>query len=104
MYTYTFGIGAALAGLAGALLISIYPAYPTVGFQPVIKSIAVVILGGLGNVPGAIIAAFMLGIIEAYSTFFMSAGWQNVVVAALVVLILIVRPSGLFSSTATERA
>jgi branched-chain amino acid transport system permease protein len=104
VYTYTFGIGAALAGLAGALLISIYPAYPTVGFQPVIKSIAVVILGGLGNVPGAIIAAFMLGIIEAYSTFFMSAGWQNVVVAALVVLILIVRPSGLFSSTATERA
>ena len=104
VYTYTFGIGAALAGLAGGLLISIFPAYPTVGFQPVIKSIAVVILGGLGNVPGAIIAAFMLGIIEAYSTFFMSAGWQNVVVAGLVVLILIIRPSGLFSSTATERA
>jgi len=104
VYTYTFGIGAALAGLAGGLLISIFPAHPTVGFQPVIKSIAVVILGGLGNVPGAIIAAFMLGIIEAYSTFFMSAGWQNVVVAGLVVLILIIRPSGLFSSTATERA
>jgi branched-chain amino acid transport system permease protein len=104
VYTYTFGIGAALAGLAGALLISIYPAFPTVGAQPVIKSIAVVILGGLGNVPGAILAAFLLGIIEAYSIFFMSAGWQNVVVAALVVLILIVRPSGLFSSTRVDRA
>lgn len=104
VYTYTFGIGAALAGVAGALLITTFPAYPTVGFQPVIKSLAVVILGGLGNVPGAIIAAFLLGIIEAYSTFFMSAGWQNVVVAGLVVVILIVRPSGLFSSTATERA
>lgn len=104
IYTVTFGIGAALAGLAGGLLISIYPAHPTVGFQPVIKSIACVILGGLGNVNGAIVAALLLGIIEAYSTFFMSAGWQNVVTAALVVLILIFRPSGLFSSTKVERA
>lgn len=104
MYTVTFGIGAALAGLAGGLLISIYPAHPTVGFQPVIKSIACVILGGLGYVPGAIIAAFILGIIEAYSAFFMSAGWQNVVTAALVVIILIIRPSGLFSSSKVERA
>lgn len=104
VYTLTFGIGAGLAGLAGGLLISIYPAYPTVGFQPVLKSFAAVILGGLGNVPGAIIAAFLLGIIEAYSTFFMSAGWQNVVVAVLVILIMMVRPSGLFSSTKAERA
>lgn len=104
VYTYTFGIGAALAGLAGGLLISIYPAHPTVGFQPVIKSIACVILGGLGYVPGAIIAAFILGVIEAYSTFFMSAGWQNVVTAALVIIILIVRPSGIFSSSKVERA
>jgi branched-chain amino acid transport system permease protein len=104
VYTYTFGIGAALAGLAGGLLISIYPAHPTVGFQPVIKSIACVILGGLGYVPGAIIAAFILGIIEAYSAFFMSAGWQNVITPALVVIILIVRPSGIFSSSKVERA
>lgn len=104
IYTVTFGIGAALAGLAGGLLISIYPAHPTVGFQPVIKSIACVILGGLGHVPGAIMAALLLGVIEAYSTFFMSAGWQNVVTAALVVLILIFRPSGLFSSSKVERA
>lgn len=104
IYTITFGIGAALAGLAGGLLISIYPAHPTVGFQPVIKSIACVILGGLGHVPGAIMAALLLGVIEAYSTFFMSAGWQNVVTAALVVLILIFRPSGLFSSSKVERA
>jgi branched-chain amino acid transport system permease protein len=104
IYTVTFGIGAALAGLAGGLLISIYPAHPTVGFQPVIKSIACVILGGLGYVPGAIMAALLLGVIEAYTTFFMSSGWQNVLTAALVVLILIFRPSGLFSSTKVERA
>ena len=104
IYTVTFGIGAALAGLAGGLLISIYPAYPTVGFEPVIKSLACVILGGLGNVPGAILAALLLGIIEGYSAFFMSSGWQNVITAGLVVIILIVRPSGLFSSSKVERA
>jgi branched-chain amino acid transport system permease protein len=103
VYTYTFGLGAALAGISGALLISIYPAFPTVGFEPVIKSIAVVILGGLGNVPGAIVAGLLLGVIEAYSLFFFAAGWQNVITAVLVVLILIFRPQGLFSSARGER-
>lgn len=103
VYTYSFGLGAALAGFAGALLISIFPAYPTVGVNPIIKSVAAVILGGLGYVPGAIAAGLLLGIIEAYTTFFMSAGWQNVLTAVLVVLVLIVRPSGLFSSARTER-
>lgn len=103
VYTLTFGIGAALAGIAGALLISIFPAYPTVGFNPVIKSIASVILGGLGNVPGAIAAGLLLGVIEGASLFYMSSGWQNVMTAALVVLVLIFRPYGLFSSAKGER-
>lgn len=104
VYTLTFGIGGALAGIAGGLLISLYPAYPTVGFQPVIKSIACVILGGLGYVPGAIVAALLLGVIEAYSVFFMASGWQNVMTAGLVVVILIFRPAGLFNSAKVERA
>ena len=69
IYTVTFGIGAALAGLAGGLLISIYPAYPTVGFEPVIKSLACVILGGLGNVPGAILAALLLVLVRTVGMF-----------------------------------
>lgn len=97
VYTYAYGIGAALAGLAGALLISIFPAYPTVGFHPIIKSIAAVILGGLGNVQGAIAAGLLLGLIEGYTAFFMSAGWQSVMTAVLVILILIFKPAGLFS-------
>lgn len=97
IYRLAFGIGAALAGLAGALLISIFPANPTVGFHPIIKSIAAVILGGLGNVQGAVAAALLLGIIEGYTGFFMTGGWQNVMVAVLVIVILIVKPSGLFS-------
>ncbi len=94
--TIGFGIGAALAGLAGALLISIFPAYPTVGMQPVLKSFAVVILGGLGNVPGAIAGGLLLGVIEAFAFFTLSAGWQSVMTPLIVVLILILRPQGLF--------
>ena len=103
VYTLTFGIGAALAGLAGALLISIFPAYPTVGMQPILKAFAVVVLGGLGSVPGAIVGGLLLGAIEAYAIFFMSAGWQQVMTAVLVIVILIVRPSGLFGQKLVER-
>jgi branched-chain amino acid transport system permease protein len=98
IYTIAFGIGASLAGASGALLISIFPAFPTVGYQPVLKSFAVVILGGLGNIPGAIAAGFLLGIIEAYAIFFMSAGWQSVITPLIVILILIFRPQGLFTA------
>jgi branched-chain amino acid transport system permease protein len=98
IYTVAFGIGAALAGVAGALLISIFPAFPTVGYQPVLKSFAVVILGGLGNVPGAIAGGFLLGIVEAYAIFFMSAGWQSVITPLIIILVLIFRPQGLFTA------
>lgn len=98
MYTIAFGIGAALAGVAGALLISIFPAFPTVGYHPVLKSFAVVILGGLGNIPGAIAGGFLLGVVEAYAIFFLSAGWQSVLTPLIVIAILVLRPSGLFSA------
>jgi branched-chain amino acid transport system permease protein len=98
IYTIAFGIGAALAGAAGALLISIFPAFPTVGYQPVLKSFAVVILGGLGNIPGAIAGGFVLGIVEAYAIFFMSAGWQSVITPLIIILVLVLRPQGLFTA------
>ena len=98
IYTIAFGIGAALAGAAGALLISIFPAFPTVGYQPVLKSFAVVILGGLGNIPGAIAGGFLLGIVEAYAIFFMSAGWQSVITPLIIILVLVLRPQGLFTA------
>jgi branched-chain amino acid transport system permease protein len=98
IYTVAFGIGAALAGAAGALLISIFPAFPTVGYQPVLKSFAVVILGGLGSIPGAIAGGFVLGIVEAYAIFFMSAGWQSVITPLIIILVLVFRPQGLFTT------
>ena len=74
------------------------PAFPTVGYRPVLKSFAVVILGGLGSIPGAIAGGFVLGIVEAYAIFFMSAGWQSVLTPLIIILVLVFRPQGLFTA------
>ncbi len=97
MFTISFGIGAALAGIAGAILITLFPANPYAGAQPVLKSFAVVILGGLGNVNGAIVAGLLIGLIETFSMFFLAGGWQNVLVFGVVILVLIFKPDGLFA-------
>lgn len=98
IYLITFGLGAMLSGLAGGLLLPILLAYPTVGITPQLKGFAVVMLGGLGNIKGAIIGGFLLGIIESFSTFFFSAGWQNVIALFIVVFALLVKPTGLFGA------
>ena len=103
MYSVSFGIGAALAGIAGALLITLYPANPNAGMGPVLKSFVVVILGGLGNIKGAIAAGIFIGLLEAYAVFFISGGWQNVIVFSIVIAVLIFKPEGLFAARG-ERA
>jgi branched-chain amino acid transport system permease protein len=102
VYTISFGLGAGLAGVAGAILIPLFPAYPTVGADPVLKGFAVVIIGGLGNVSGAIAGGLLLGILETYALFLTSAGWQSVLTVFLIVLVMIVKPSGLFAPRGTR--
>lgn len=97
VYTVTFGIGAALAGAVGALLLSSYPAYPTGGGDIMLKSFVVVIVGGLCNVWGAMLAGILLGVLETVATVLTSGGWQNALSALLVLVVLVLRPSGLFS-------
>lgn len=97
MYSVAFGIGAALAGISGALLITLFPANPNAGMGPVLKSFVVVILGGLGNIKGAIAAGILVGLLEAYAVFFLAGGWQNVIVFSIVIAVLIFKPAGLFA-------
>ena len=101
-YTITFGIGSALIGGVGALLISIYPAMPTVGGDILLKGFVVVVIGGLGNVWGAMLAGPLLGVIESFSAVFASGGWQHVITAGLVLIVLGLRPAGLFSKSVTR--
>jgi branched-chain amino acid transport system permease protein len=97
IYAIAFGISAALAGISGALLITLFPANPHAGTAPVLKSFVVVILGGLGNIKGAVAAGILVGLLETYALFFLAGGWQNVIVFSIVIAVLVFKPAGLFA-------
>ena len=97
IYTITFALGSAMIGGVGGLLLSTYPAFPSIGGDILLKSFIVVIVGGLGNVWAAMIAGILLGLVESYAQGVASAGWQNSIIAAIVVAVLVFRPAGLFS-------
>lgn len=94
----TSGLSTMLAAIAGASLLWMVPAHPTMGAEPLYKSWYVVILGGLGSVSAAIPAGFLVGMIETFSYYAFGANWQNVVSLSLIILILMVKPGGLFGS------
>jgi branched-chain amino acid transport system permease protein len=96
MRTLTFAISSALAALAGATLLFMFPSFPFVGVKPLYVAWTVVILAGLGNVGGAVVAGFIIALLAATTGYFIGSAWDDVVPFALIVLILAVRPTGLF--------
>ena len=96
MYLFTFGLGSAIVGVAGAVLSPIYYAFPTVGMHFVLICFVVVVLGGLGNITGAFFGGLIIGVIEAFSGFFISPDLKEAVYFLIFVLVLILKPSGLF--------
>ncbi len=96
--TLTFALGSMLAGLGGASMLSLSPAYPFAGNKPLISSWFVVTIVGLGNVPGAIVGGFIVGIFESVSFFFLGSGWQDVASLVLLILLLLFKPTGLFGT------
>lgn len=95
MYAIAFGLSAALAGGSGVLLGAIRFITPTMGTEPLLKAFIVVILGGLGSLSGTILAAYIVGFLEAFSTYFLGAYWTQAVLFGLFIVILVGRPSGL---------
>jgi branched-chain amino acid transport system permease protein len=98
IHTLTFGLGSMLAGLGGASLLSLSPAYPYGGAKPLISSWFVVTIAGLGNTQGAIVAGFIVGIFESFSYFYLGQGWQEVASLCLLILLLLFKPTGLFGT------
>jgi branched-chain amino acid transport system permease protein len=98
IFPLTFGLSTALAALAGASLLFIFQAYPTVGLTPLYMSWYVVILVGLGNVAGAILGGFIVAVLQTATQQFLGIAWGNVVPIAAMVLVLILVPSGIFGS------
>ena len=100
---FTFALGTALASAAGSLLGSIYVTQPTIGGLVSLKAFVVVILGGLGSFAGAIIGGLLLGVTEALWGGYFATGYVDAIGFALVIVMLLVRPYGLFS-VKSERA
>ena len=96
IYMVTFAIGAALAALAGGLYGIIFSFDYQVGAMPTIIAFAIVILGGLGSIKGAIIGGLLYGIAEQLATLFLGGIWGSAVAFAMLIIVLIIRPTGIF--------
>ena len=98
----TFVIASALAGLGGAMLGPVLVLTPFAGTSVIVKAFAIVIIGGFGNVEGTILAGLLVGLIESYTTQFLDPGLIDIVVFALLLLTLAVRPTGLIAERREE--
>ena len=96
VYVFTFAVGAALAGAAGALYGIIFNFNPAIGALPTIKAFAIIILGGLGSIPGAVAGGLLYGIAEKTAGYLSNGTWEDAVAFALLIIVLIIRPTGLF--------
>jgi branched-chain amino acid transport system permease protein len=92
----TFGIGTALAAAAASLIAPIFLVYPTMGAMPNLKAFVVIIIGGMGSIPGAVIGGFMLGLIEALGGGYISTDYKDLFAFGALVTFLTLRPMGLF--------
>jgi branched-chain amino acid transport system permease protein len=93
-----FGMGLAAVGVAGGLLLPVFYLYPGVGDQFTLKAFVIVVLGGMGSIEGAAIAGVVLGVVESLTSLYWGNEWALAVDFAIFLLVLSVRPSGLFGS------
>ena len=100
----TFAIGSALAAIAGALLLSSYPTLtPTTGAMPGIKAFTAAVFGGIGSIPGAFLGGILLGVIENLSKAYISTQLSDAIVFLVLIIILLVRPTGLLGKKTTVK-
>ena len=103
IFTIVMALSAALAGLAGSLLSSVFFLAPGAGFNPMVKALVVTIFGGLGSVKGTIWAAYVIGLLEAFLQVYLGASWALTGLFLFMILMLIIRPSGLFGLGEAQR-
>ena len=100
----TFAIGSALAAIAGVLLCSTYTMLlPTTGSMPGIKAFTAAVFGGIGSIPGAMIGGLLLGIIEIFSSAYISTQLANAIVFAVLIVVLLVKPTGMLGKVIQEK-
>jgi len=100
----TFAIGSALAAIAGVLLCSAYPILtPTTGSMPGIKAFTAAVFGGIGSIPGALLGGVLLGVIEIFAKAYISTQLSDAIVFAVLIIVLLVRPTGLLGKPIREK-
>ena len=100
----TFAIGSALAAVAGVLFCSVYPNLtPTTGSMPGIKAFTAAVFGGIGSIPGALLGGVLLGMIEIFASAYISTQLSNAIVFAVLIIVLLVRPTGLLGKQIREK-
>lgn len=100
----TFAIGSGLAAVAGVLMLSAYPVLmPTTGAMPGIKAFTAAVFGGIGSIPGAMVGGLILGIIEIFARAYISTELSDAIVFACLIVVLLVKPTGLFGKKMSEK-
>lgn len=99
IYSITFGLGAAMAASAGSLVSVGFSISPVIDVEFLAKSFVICIIGGLGNMVGALVGGLVLGLVENFGAYYFGPGYQNAVGFILMVLVLFIRPEGLFGKT-----
>jgi branched-subunit amino acid ABC-type transport system permease component len=103
VFPLVMGFASALAGIAGVFLAAQYFASPNAGEQPLLIALIVVIFGGLGSLPGAIVAAYAIGLIQATASTLVGTTWALPILYGVILLLLVVRPQGLLGRSAEVR-
>lgn len=101
IYVLTFGIGAACVGVASVVIAPLFPVSPSTGTYFVLIAFVVVVLGGLGSISGAFVGALIIGLVDSIAGFYLGSDIREAVVFAIFLILLILKPSGLFSENQT---
>ena len=98
----TFAIGTATTGVGGSILSVLYPFFPASHYDWISRLIGIIVLGGMGSLPGAVIGALLLGVGETMTTTYIGPEWATAVPYVLVIIVLLLRPQGLLGSRLRE--